>query len=330
MAATSSADFSANVWNARTGALITSLPHKHIVRTCDLSPGADISDIDSTSLDSTSTTVKKTSKDEKVKDSVHEHKKSQEKKKNKSSDLKLVTASQDSLVTIWSISGQNIEAQWSVVGLSATGALIPKPVRSVLWISSTIIVTVTFEGTITWWNVINENDTNNNQKTKERGDNKGPKITGDQNKDDPDVINVNKIDSAKTSVIITKKREMDLKGMTGQAMYDGKDLIISCHQTVYIINGETGEIVQQHTLDYKISAIAINRAKTQFVTGCITDSWVRIHDYKTGQLIDTLKGHHGPVHSVSYSPDDYLVASGGEDGTIRLWKMKPGPYGLWC
>lgn len=67
-----------------------------------------------------------------------------------------------------------------------------------------------------------------------------------------------------------------------------------------------------------------------FITGSTSDGWVRIYDYATGQEKELHKGHHGPAHILSYSPDGELAASGSEDGTIRLWQTTPGKkYGLW-
>ena len=44
---------------------------------------------------------------------------------------------------------------------------------------------------------------------------------------------------------------------------------------------------------------------------------------------DVLKGHHGPVWSIAFSPDGRLYATGSEDGTIKMWKNCEGFYGLW-
>jgi WD40 repeat protein len=42
------------------------------------------------------------------------------------------------------------------------------------------------------------------------------------------------------------------------------------------------------------------------------------------QLVRTLKGHTAEVRSVSFSPDGRLLASGSEDGTIKLWRVSDG------
>jgi WD40 repeat protein len=42
----------------------------------------------------------------------------------------------------------------------------------------------------------------------------------------------------------------------------------------------------------------------------------------TGQLKEVLTGHNGEVHTIAFSNDNRLLASGSADKTIRIWFLK--------
>jgi len=50
-------------------------------------------------------------------------------------------------------------------------------------------------------------------------------------------------------------------------------------------------------------------------------SAVRLWDLLTGRELLELKGHTGTVHEVRFSPDGFLFASAGGDGSISLWEV---------
>lgn len=103
------------------------------------------------------------------------------------------------------------------------------------------------------------------------------------------------------------------------------------HQTAPHSADASHDIVKQHTLPVQPSSVSLHPKQDVFVAGCVTDEWVRIYDYNTADELQLHKGHHGPVHCVSYSPDGEVSASGSEDGTVRLWQTSPGKkYGLWA
>jgi len=76
--------------------------------------------------------------------------------------------------------------------------------------------------------------------------------------------------------------------------------------------------------DYDVSSVSIHPGFERLVVGSASDPWVRIHEYETGRQLGTniqsisadcselIKGHHGPVHCVSYAPNGYLFATGSE------------------
>lgn len=90
-----------------------------------------------------------------------------------------------------------------------------------------------------------------------------------------------------------------------------------------------GELQKQVAFDYDIASVAINPAASRFVTGGHKDFWIRVYDYHSEQELDIQKGHHGPVWTMAFAPDGKILASGSEDGTVKLWKHCQGPHGLW-
>ncbi|KAG2229485.1 WD40-repeat-containing domain protein [Thamnidium elegans] len=78
------------------------------------------------------------------------------------------------------------------------------------------------------------------------------------------------------------------------------------------------------------SSVSLHPSHKKFVAGSDDDLWVRIYDFETEEVVEVYKGHHGPLHTVSYSPDGEIYATGSEDGTIRLWQTDATKsYGLW-
>jgi len=111
-----------------------------------------------------------------------------------------------------------------------------------------------------------------------------------------------------------------------------KRLVVTSGKKVAFIPAlpTTGHTTHTLTLPYAPSSASIHPVhQDRFVTGSTSDEWVRVHGIE-GEEREVLKGHHGPVHCVEFSPDGEMYASGSEDGTIRLWQTTPGKsYGLW-
>ena len=110
-------------------------------------------------------------------------------------------------------------------------------------------------------------------------------------------------------------------------------LSVAAGKTAYFFSTtDPGQVLKSATFPKEVASAAFHETERKFVTGGSQDTWVKVWDMEadgTGDPLDVWKGHHGPVWSLSFSPDEKICASGSEDGTVKLWKFCEGGYGLW-
>jgi periodic tryptophan protein 2 len=69
------------------------------------------------------------------------------------------------------------------------------------------------------------------------------------------------------------------------------------------------------------SCLAVDPSGEVVAAGSVDSFDVHIWSVQTGQLLDRLSGHEGPVSSLSFAPDGGLLVSGSWDRTARLWSI---------
>ncbi|CAG8461965.1 371_t:CDS:2 [Ambispora gerdemannii] len=135
-----------------------------------------------------------------------------------------------------------------------------------------------------------------------------------------DIRNFSQVNTFKTEHAITS---MELSA-------DGKYITCTAGKTVYFLDASNYQPSKTIATAYDVSSVSLHPDHKRFVAGGSNDLWVRIYEFESGKELEVYKGHHGPIHTVSYSPDGEIYATGSEDGTIRLWQTTPGKsYGLW-
>jgi len=100
---------------------------------------------------------------------------------------------------------------------------------------------------------------------------------------------------------------------------------VSRNQSCIIYSLSSRTLLKTLNFEYEVSSASVHPGFERLVVGSASDPWVRIHDYETGRQLgmdnqtatvtdisELIKGHHGPVHCVSYAPNGYLFATGSE------------------
>ena len=69
------------------------------------------------------------------------------------------------------------------------------------------------------------------------------------------------------------------------------------------------------------SSVAVNPSGEVVCAGSLDSFDIHIWSVQTGQLLDQLSGHEGPVASLAFAPSADIIASGSWDHTVRIWSI---------
>lgn len=117
-------------------------------------------------------------------------------------------------------------------------------------------------------------------------------------------------------------KTLESKGIvTSIEVTDGGRWIVTADGTsVTFRDGASLNVIKEHVVsDYEVETATFCPERERFVAGG-ADMWVHLHDFNTGEELESGRGHHGPVHCVRFAPGGETYASGSEDGTIRIWR----------
>jgi len=103
-------------------------------------------------------------------------------------------------------------------------------------------------------------------------------------------------------------------------------------KTVRIWDINTGELLPTLKGRKSPACVAWSPVNQVLASGDLNNYTIRLWNPETGKLLRILKGHMGAIKSISWSPDENILASGSgvsflyhdKDCNIRLWNTETG------
>ena len=73
-----------------------------------------------------------------------------------------------------------------------------------------------------------------------------------------------------------------------------------------------------------LTAVSINNTGEWLAFGCPSNQQLLVWEWRSETYVIKQRGHAYGMRCMSYSPDGIVVATGGEDGSLKLWNSTSG------
>ncbi|XP_018569437.1 periodic tryptophan protein 2 homolog [Anoplophora glabripennis] len=115
--------------------------------------------------------------------------------------------------------------------------------------------------------------------------------------------------------------------LTAAAYHRKTRILVTGYSTGAFFIHELPEVNLIHSLsisDQKVSSISLNCTGDWIALGCSGLGQLLVWEWQSETYVMKQQGHSNNMSCVSYSTDGQLLATGGEDGKVKLWNVHSG------
>ncbi|CAH1183241.1 unnamed protein product [Phaedon cochleariae] len=115
--------------------------------------------------------------------------------------------------------------------------------------------------------------------------------------------------------------------LTSAAYHKKSRILVTGYSTGAFFIHELPDLNLIHSLsisDQKISSIALNQTGDWIALGCSGLGQLLVWEWQSETYVMKQQGHANNMSCVSYSTDGQSIATGGEDGKVKLWNLVSG------
>ena len=114
--------------------------------------------------------------------------------------------------------------------------------------------------------------------------------------------------------------DIELAGSPGPPL-----LTVAAGKEVLLVDASSGSlaVTRRYRLPFSVEAASLHPTRRSLIAGG-SDARVHVYDVESGAELAVLRGHHGKIYCVRFSPDGDTYVSGADDAIIRIWKHEEG------